>query len=33
MLIAAYLIFALALAGSHCFARKDDADPSSQMVQ
>jgi hypothetical protein len=33
MLIAAYLIFALALAGSHFFARKDGADPSSQMVQ
>jgi hypothetical protein len=33
MLIAAYLIFALALAGSHCFAGKDDVDPTSRMVQ
>jgi hypothetical protein len=33
MLIAAYLIFALALAGSHFWAKNDCADPSSQMVQ
>jgi hypothetical protein len=33
MLIAAYLIFGLALVGSRFFARKDAIDPSSQMVQ
>jgi hypothetical protein len=33
MLIAAYLIFALALVGGHYFAGKDDVDPTSRMVQ
>jgi hypothetical protein len=33
MLIAAYLIFGLALVGSRFFARKDAIDPSSQVVQ
>jgi hypothetical protein len=33
MLIAAYLLFALVLAGSRFFARSDRANPSTQMVQ
>jgi hypothetical protein len=33
MLIAAYLIFALALAGRHFLAKHERADPSSLLVQ
>ena len=33
MLIAAYVIFALALAGSHFLAKREQADPSSLLVQ
>ncbi len=33
MLIAAYLIFALALAGRHFLAKHEQADPSSLLVQ
>lgn len=33
MLIAAYVIFALALAGSRFFNRIDQTDPSPQLVQ
>jgi hypothetical protein len=33
MLIAAYLIFGLALVGSRFFATKDVIDPASQVVQ
>jgi|SRR5271156_70251 len=33
MLIAAYLIFSLALGGSHFFAGNDRVDPSSLLVQ
>jgi hypothetical protein len=33
MLIAAYLLFALALVSSRFFAGSDSADPSTQMVQ
>ncbi len=33
MLIAAYLIFAVALWGRHFFAANDRLDPSSQLVQ
>ena len=33
MLLAAYLIFALALASDHFFSNKDNPDPSLRMVQ
>ncbi len=33
MLLAAYLIFALALAGRHFLAKREQADPSSLLVQ
>ncbi len=33
MLLAAYLIFALALAGRHFLAKREQVDPSSLLVQ
>jgi hypothetical protein len=33
MLIAAYLVFAIALAGGHVFIGNDEVDPSSQLVR
>jgi len=33
MLIAAYVIFALALAGTHLLAKQEHADPSELLVQ
>jgi len=33
MLIAAYLVFAIALAGDHLFIGNDQVDPSSQLVR
>jgi hypothetical protein len=33
MLVAAYVIFALALAGRHFLAKRERADPSSLLVQ
>ena len=33
MLLAAYLVFAIALVGSHFFSGNDDIDPSLQLIR
>ncbi len=33
MLLAAYLVFGIALAGAHLFSGNDQVDPSSQLLQ